>query len=56
MVAGTLIDVRRESVKWIAKNEIGARLSKAIVAAGPTCANVSRMFVRAPENHAQFRR
>jgi hypothetical protein len=54
MVAGTLIDVRHESVKWIAKNEIGARLSKAIVTAGPTCANVSRMFVRAPENLLNF--
>jgi hypothetical protein len=54
MAAGTLSDIRREQVKWTAKNQVGARLSKAIVAAGPTCANVSRMFVRAPENHRNF--
>ena len=36
------------------RNQVGARLSKAMVAAGPTCANVSRMFVQAPENHLNF--
>ena len=54
MVATTLIDARREAVAWIAANQVGARLSKAIVSAGPTCANVSRMFVRAPENLLNF--
>jgi hypothetical protein len=50
----TLVDVRREAVAWIAANKVGARLSKAVVSAGPACANVSRMFVRAPENELNF--
>ena len=54
MVATTLIDARREAVEWIVSNRVGARLSKAIVSAGPACANVSRMFVRAPENLPSF--
>lgn len=54
MAAGTLREIRQVSAKWMANDEVGARLSKAIVAAGPTCANVSRMFVRAPENHLNF--
>ena len=48
--AVTLIDVRRTALESSALNEIGARLSKAVVDAGPACANVSGMFVRAPEN------
>ena len=49
-VATTLVQVRREAVWWMARNEVGARLSKAVISAAPACANVSRMFVRAPEN------
>ncbi|MBR1124571.1 hypothetical protein JQ628_23815 [Bradyrhizobium lablabi] len=54
MVASTLNTVRRQAINVIAANQVGARLSKAIVAAGPTCANVSRLFVRAPENLLNF--
>src|SRR5258707_534667 len=54
LFATTLVEVRREAVAWIAANKVGARLSKAVVAAGPACANVSRMFVRAPENDLNF--
>jgi hypothetical protein len=54
LFATTLVEVRREAVAWIAANKVGARLSKAVAAAGPACANVSRMFVRAPENDLNF--
>jgi hypothetical protein len=45
-----LIDARAVALQSSQANAIGARLSKAVVAAGPACANVSGMFVRAPEN------
>lgn len=50
LITTTLPEVRNEAVKWRALNDIGARLSKAVVAAGPSCANVSGLYVRAPEN------
>lgn len=50
LIATTLLEVRSRALSWRALNDIGARLSKAVVAAGPSCANVSGMFVRAPEN------
>lgn len=48
--AVTLIDARAVALQSFSSNAIGARLSNAVVAAGPACANVSGMFVRAPEN------
>ena len=54
MVSTTLLRIRTEALQWMAANDIGARLSKAVVAAGPSCANVSSMFVRAPENDMNF--
>ena len=50
MGATTLIDARAAALHSSALNAIGARFSKAVVAVGPACANVSSMFVRAPEN------
>ncbi|QIP00424.1 hypothetical protein [Bradyrhizobium symbiodeficiens] len=50
MSAMTLVDARAAALQASHLNAIGARLSKAVVAAGPACANVSGMFVRAPEN------
>jgi hypothetical protein len=50
LVSTTLLDIRSQALTTIALNNIGAKLSKAVVAAGPSCANVSGMFVRAPEN------
>jgi hypothetical protein len=50
MGATTLVDARAVALQSSAANAIGARLSKAVVAAGPACANVSGMFERAPEN------
>jgi len=50
LISTTLVDIRTQAGEWVALNRIGARLSKAVVAAGPACANVSSMFVRAPEN------
>ncbi|WP_271620149.1 hypothetical protein [Bradyrhizobium sp. CCBAU 51745] len=46
----TLIGASALAREWSALNAVGARLSKAVLAAGPACANVSGMFVRAPEN------
>ncbi|MDA9522241.1 hypothetical protein XI06_18590 [Bradyrhizobium sp. CCBAU 11434] len=51
MGATTLIDARATALQSSALNAIGARLSKAVVTAGPACANVSGMFTRAPENN-----
>ena len=50
LISGTLSEVRQEAIAWVALNNAGARLSKAVVEAGPACANVSSMYVRAPEN------
>jgi hypothetical protein len=50
LMATTLLQARREALEWVALNHIGAKLSKAVMEAGPSCANVSGMFVRAPEN------
>jgi hypothetical protein len=50
LVSTTLRDVRREASEQAALDAVGAKLSKAVVKAGPSCANVSRMYVRAPEN------
>lgn len=50
LISATLFQIRRDALKWIALNYTGAKLSKAVVTAGPSCANVSGMFVRAPEN------
>jgi hypothetical protein len=46
----TLLQIRSDALQWAALNNTGAKLSKAVMAAGPSCANVSGMFVRAPEN------
>jgi len=50
MIAQTMTGVRRIEAEWWALDEIGAKLSRAVETAGPACANVSSMFVRAPEN------
>jgi hypothetical protein len=50
LIATSLFEIRSEALKWMALNDTGAKLSKAVVTAGPSCANVSGMFVRAPEN------
>ncbi|MGA7803358.1 hypothetical protein, partial [Bradyrhizobium sp.] len=50
LIATTLLEIQTQAASWLALNEMGARLSKAVVTAGPACADVSSMFVRAPEN------
>jgi hypothetical protein len=50
LIAQTLYEIRREAIAWIALDDIGARLSRAVTLAGPACANVSAEFVRAPED------
>jgi len=54
LISTTLVQIRSDALQWIALNSTGAKLSKAVVAAGPSCANVSGMFVRAPENELNF--
>jgi hypothetical protein len=51
MVAATVAEVSRDATGWAAQDRVGERLSRAVVEAGPACANVSGMFVRAPEIH-----
>jgi hypothetical protein len=54
LISDTLLETRREAIASVALDKVGARLSKAVVEAGPTCANVSSMYVRAPENELTF--
>lgn len=54
LISMTLLQARSEALNWIALNHTGAKLSKAVMTAGPSCANVSGMFVRAPENELNF--
>lgn len=53
-ISATLFQIRGDALEWIALNASGARLSKAVMAAGPSCANVSGMYLRAPENEMNF--
>lgn len=48
--AQTLVEIRRMAMEASVLDAAGARLSKAVAEVGPACANVSGMFVRAPEN------
>jgi hypothetical protein len=54
LIATTLFVIRSQAMTWVDLNNIGAKLSKAVVEAGPSCANVSSMFVRAPENDLNY--
>jgi hypothetical protein len=54
LILTTLFQIRNHALLWIALNDTGARMSKAVVAAGPSCANVSGMYLRAPENELHF--
>jgi hypothetical protein len=50
----SLFQIANEALEWIVRDESGARLSRAVVAAGPSCANVSGMYMRAPEDELNF--
>jgi hypothetical protein len=50
LMVTTLAELRQATVELVALNDTGARLSSAVAAAGPVCADVSGMFVQAPEN------
>jgi hypothetical protein len=54
LIATTLFGIRSQALDWVDLNNTGAKLSKAVVEAGPSCANVSAMFVRAPENDLNY--
>ena len=54
MITTTLFQISRDALLWKALNNTGANLSKAVMAAGPSCANVSSVYVRAPENELNF--
>ena len=50
LTSTTLLQIRSDALQRAALDNTGAKLSKAVMTAGPSCANVSGMFVRAPEN------
>jgi hypothetical protein len=50
LIATTLLAAHRQAIAEIARDERGARLSQTIIETAPACANVSGMYVRAPEN------
>jgi hypothetical protein len=50
LIVTTLLGARRQAIAETANNEIGEKLSQAVIKAAPACANVSGMYVRAPEN------
>jgi hypothetical protein len=57
LIGQTLYEIRRQAIEWMALDEVGARLSLAVVQAGPACANVTAPFVHAPEdeiNHGWY--
>jgi len=54
MITTTLFQISRDALLWKALNNTGAKLSKAVMAAGSSCANVSSVYVRAPENELNF--
>ncbi len=54
LVSTTLSDARRDAAESFALDQAAARLSRAVVEAGPACANVASMNVRAPENQMSF--
>jgi hypothetical protein len=54
MITTTLFQISSDALQWKALNNTGARLTKAVMAAGPSCANVSSVYVRAPENELNF--
>jgi hypothetical protein len=50
LIVTTLLGARRQAITEIARDEKGARLSQTIIKAAPSCANVSGMYLQAPEN------
>jgi hypothetical protein len=54
MIVSSLVQAGRNGLELFAHNDVGATLSRAVAMAGPSCANVSSMFVRAPENDVNF--
>lgn len=50
LIATTLFEIRRQAAGEAVVSRFGEKLSKVVTEAGPSCANVSAMFVRAPEN------
>jgi hypothetical protein len=50
LIATTLWDARGLAIAQIARDKRGARLSQIVLEVAPACANVSSMYVQAPEN------
>ncbi|MCK1313383.1 hypothetical protein [Bradyrhizobium sp. 23] len=50
----TIVRARNDAVEQIAQDQIGAKLSNTILSAAGSCANVTGMFVRAPEHPLSF--
>ena len=54
LISVSLFQLRQEAIRSIALDNAAARLSKAVAAAGPSCANVSGPYMRAPEDELNF--
>jgi hypothetical protein len=50
LIGQTLVEIRKQAVEWMALEDAGAQLSRAVALAGPACANVSGPLVQAPED------
>jgi hypothetical protein len=54
LISTSLFQVGNDALNWAALDEDGAKLSRAVMVAGPSCANVSGMYMQAPEDELNF--
>ena len=54
LIATSLLEIRSEAAQWIALDDKGAALSRAVTTAGPSCANVSGLYMQAPDDELYF--
>ncbi len=54
VVSTSLFQIGKDALIWAALDDRGAKLSKAVTAGGPACANVSGMYIQAPDDELNF--
>ena len=54
LISTSLVEIASQAVQWIAIDAKGARLSRAVTTAGPSCANVSGLYMQAPDDELYF--
>jgi hypothetical protein len=54
LISTSLVEIASQAVQWIAIDAKGARLSRAVATAGPSCANVSGLYMQAPDDELYF--